>query len=368
MALILQRTPPLSEQVYERLREFIFRSQSGRRLESERQLCVRFGVSRPTVRAALARLEEEHLVERKHGEGTFIAQRTSGRLVKLLFFHQSDGLRHDRHVYGRCLRAMESVLGEAGHRITIVGTPKPREQTAPPIENVREGDRADMLVTLGIMDSKYIAGLGEFAVPIVAVDYDAATPYADSVAFDTFGAGLVLTEHLISLGHERIMFMGIHRGLAPFGPKPEADSLRLRAGFECAMQENGLVVRPEWHRVADINFTEPAAELVRGLLGKEPRPTAFVCRLSTHALAVIGAIEDMGLEVPGDVSVACFAQDEEVPKGQRAMTTVAVRMEDMGSEAGRMILSRLQRGDSPRLRIAIPGELLIRGTTGKPRR
>ena len=247
----------------------------------------------------------------------------------------------------------------------FVETPKPKEQVAPPVENVREGGTADMLVTLGIMDSEYISGLAEFGVPIVAVDYDAATMYADAISFDSFGAGLMLTEHLVSLGHKRIAYIGVHRGMAPFGPKPEGDSLRLRAGFECAMQEHGFSVKRDWDQVADINFVEPAAELASGLLKRSPRPSAFVCRLPAHALAVIQAAEDMGLKVPEDVSVACFGQ-EEVPKGRRAVTTVMVKMNEMGREAGRVILSRLERGEGPRLRIAIPGRLVVRSTTGGP--
>lgn len=364
---MLLRNPPLCEQLYDRIREFIFRSPPGKRLESERSLATRFSVSRPTVRCALAKLEEEGLVERRQGEGTLIAQRTSGRLVKVLFFHKREGLKKDDHVYARCLREIEAVLREGGHRTVIVETPKPKEQVAPPAENVREGGTADMLVTLGIMDSEYIRGLAEFGVPIVAVDYDAATTYADAIAFDSFGAGLTLTEHLVSLGHKRIAYLGIHRGMAPFGPKPEGDSLRLRAGFECAMQEHGFGVRRDWDLVADINFTGPAGDAARKLLEQSPRPSAFVCRLPAHALAVIKAAEDIGLGVPEDLGVACFGQEEEVPKNQRALTTVTVNMEEMGREAGRVILSRLESGEGPRLRIAIPGSLLVRNTTGRPR-
>ncbi len=59
------------------------------KLPSEVELMARFAVSRVTVRLALGRLEEENIVERKQGKGTYVA----GKQVR----HTLDALRsfHD---------------------------------------------------------------------------------------------------------------------------------------------------------------------------------------------------------------------------------------------------------------------------------
>ena len=49
------------------------RWQPGERLPSEAELCSHFGLSRTTVRQALARLEQEGMVTRRKGFGTFVA-------------------------------------------------------------------------------------------------------------------------------------------------------------------------------------------------------------------------------------------------------------------------------------------------------
>jgi DNA-binding GntR family transcriptional regulator len=54
------------------------RWRTGERLPSEPAICAQFGVSRTTVRQALAALESEGLVRREKGRGTFVGERRSG--------------------------------------------------------------------------------------------------------------------------------------------------------------------------------------------------------------------------------------------------------------------------------------------------
>lgn len=62
-------------EVRERLRELIDGLPQGDMMPSERQLSERFGVSRPTLRAAIDDLTRDDLLTRSHGRGTFIKRR-----------------------------------------------------------------------------------------------------------------------------------------------------------------------------------------------------------------------------------------------------------------------------------------------------
>lgn len=87
---------PLYEVISRDLAEQISsgRLKPGQQLESETNLAVHYGVSRMTVRQALGRLEADDLVARRHGSGTFVAEkrgikRQSNRLAP---FHEELGL------------------------------------------------------------------------------------------------------------------------------------------------------------------------------------------------------------------------------------------------------------------------------------
>lgn len=64
---------------------------SGTRRPSEPEMCEHFGLSRTTVRQALARLEQRGLIERLEGQGTFVQRTEAG----LWLLQSSEGFFQD---------------------------------------------------------------------------------------------------------------------------------------------------------------------------------------------------------------------------------------------------------------------------------
>ncbi|TML70619.1 MAG: GntR family transcriptional regulator [Actinobacteria bacterium] len=88
------------------------RWKAGLRLPSELDLCEHFGVSRTTVRQALARLEQEGLISRRKGHGTFVQESRprSWLLQSSAGFFQEEETRTGRRVSSQVRRAERCVL------------------------------------------------------------------------------------------------------------------------------------------------------------------------------------------------------------------------------------------------------------------
>lgn len=76
----LRNARPLPAQLADRLRERIADGhwEPGHRLPSEQELATEYGVSRPTVRSAVARLVDSGVLRVRHGSGTFVTSHTAG--------------------------------------------------------------------------------------------------------------------------------------------------------------------------------------------------------------------------------------------------------------------------------------------------
>ena len=86
-------------------RSLVERGQPGDPLPSEAELCERFSVSRMTVRQALAELTTEGLVERRRGQGTFVANRPVHRRPGLFLSFTEEMERRGAQASSRLLSA-----------------------------------------------------------------------------------------------------------------------------------------------------------------------------------------------------------------------------------------------------------------------
>ncbi len=81
-AMLIHRNgdTPLYRQIAEILRDRIQSGvfEPGSRIPTEHELCDRFGVSRISIRQALAELANDHLLEKRQGSGTYVSRATAG--------------------------------------------------------------------------------------------------------------------------------------------------------------------------------------------------------------------------------------------------------------------------------------------------
>jgi DNA-binding LacI/PurR family transcriptional regulator len=135
---------------------------------------------------------------------------------------------------------------------------------------------------------------------------------------------------------------------------------RRRGGYQSACEEAGL----DWPGVPFYEVARNSREAGRkaghALLGRSPRPTAILTNTDVLALGVLDAAADLGLEVPGELSVVGFSDSAAEEAG---LTTIRQAKQEIGETAGRLLLSG---GTSEAERLLFPHELIVRSSTAPP--
>ena len=155
------------------------------------------------------------------------------------------------------------------------------------------------------------------------------------VGIDDGRAARDAVEHLISLGHTRIAHM---RGGGSFDIDFEVPRIRGEAFLE-AMGSAGLAVREDWQAFGDFRFGTSYAAARALLEDPGDRPTAVFCSSDEMAFGVLQAARELGIHVPGELSVIGIDDHEfAAPMG---LTTIRQDPGEQGAFAADLLLGEL---------------------------
>ena len=219
--------------------------------------------------------------------------------------------------------------------------------------------RVDGLLIVGAVDEAVIRLLSESHRAFVLVDYHLPGEDLETVVTNNLRGGRSATEHLLSLGHRHIAFVG--------GTPLDRGNFHERLqGYRDALESAGIAYREELVRGGQIVGGHDAA---LDLLDAHPEITGIVACNDANALAAMGGFRTRGLKVPEDVSVIGF---DDIPAAQEAwppLSTMRVDKVAMGRKAAQRLLQKLEEGDaSAPHQIVFPAELVIRSSTAAPRK
>lgn len=169
-------------------------------------------------------------------------------------------------------------------------------------------------------------------VPTVLVDCYAADSAAPVFVPDDEQGGRDATAHLLAHGHRRIAFLNGSEAL-------DASHRRL-AGYRSALEGAAVAFDPS---LVTFGSYRPDNGYAHGLeqLGRPDRPTALFCGNDLIAFGAYQAIGELGLSVPGDVSVVGYDNLALGGYFRPPLTTVALPHDAMGYRGMRELLDRL---------------------------
>ncbi len=112
--------------------------------------------------------------------------------------------------------------------------------------------------------------------------------------------------------------------------------------------------------------TEPSAEALRRLLTADPRPTALLCDTDSLAVAALVAARELGLSVPGDLSVVSWDDSDLCRLVRPALSAVRRPLAELGGLAAAMLRDLVAGEDVGDVCASRP-RLVTRGSTGPVR-
>jgi len=257
--------------------------------------------------------------------------------------------------FSEVIRGMEQVAHQKGYSVLLGDTQnsQAREQAYADMLPARQ---ADGLITLLPHVPRLPAPHGSLLVNACEYVTDKSV---SSVYIDNVRAASTAVNHLTTLGHRDIAFIG--------GPRERRICSDRQKGYERALREAGLRLNPSLVVGGDFSF-ESGARAVESLIAGRRQFTAVFCANDEMAIAAMTSLKGHGLRVPQDVSVVGFDDIRFARYADPPLTTVAQPKNQIGGEAMSMLLEILEDPRTPPRKRVLPAELVIRDSTARRRK
>lgn len=347
---------------------------AGQRLPSLRELADELDIERSVIRTAIQTLEREGLILRppncratirgiddaSDGRGRRLeGDRKLSQFVALLM---GRGEVRDEVESGqqRIFWGVNQTLQKSGYHTVFVDL-----EDAGLFENsAMGGDAAYLQYALdqgfgGVVyycsmlnvDRKVLRAVNRQA-PLVLMDRKLPGIDADYVGVTNYRGTYEAVQYLIGLGHTRIAYVT--------RVEPITTVHERVWGYRDAMSECLSGVYAEM--TIPVKGPDEAWPIFEAVLRMPPdgRPTAFVCLNDVTAERVAKRMADAGLRVPDDISIVGFDNVVTTLFGGVGLTTIAQPLEQIGAEAGRLLLRRLKERNAPTEEFECPTQLIVR--------
>lgn len=237
------------------------------------------------------------------------------------------------------VRGMHEVLEARGYPSFLTGTTRSVQQEEANV-NLLVDQRVEglLLATRGTqLGDDFLLKILGHKIPLVTIGRHKALPLADNVTADHKTGAAQMVDHLISLGHRKIAFIG--------AASDEAAKLRRYLGYRDALKKNRISLNPDWVIGPELGpafATESDGHAgFQQLMRLKNRPTAVFARNDFAAIGALRAAHELGLSVPEDIAIGGF---DNIPLAEYItppLSTVEQPIVEQGRRAAEFLLERM---------------------------
>ncbi len=375
------------------------------KLPSEIELATQYGVSRGTVTKALDMLVQHGVLYRRRPQGTFVASSVTKQVVREApQAEYADVSRLSGYTppvvglimpyvtsifLGSIILGISTIMRTASFALSFAYSENDCGLEQYHIEQfLRQGvagmlifpgdhsveERAGQFVSVGELERiETLRMLQRRNVPFVLMDRYVPEVTCDYVVCDDVTAGYAATQHLFSLGHQRIGFVTMDCAMT--------SGANRYLGYIQSLRENKQPVREHLilQALSQANpLSMPDSDppsflaqrdrtLLAAYLRQPERPDAIVAMNDYLALHILQTAESLGIDVPGELALVSCGSGDLGMYLRVPLTSIVQPAGEMGRQSAHILLDRIAQRSSKTRQVVLPVSLVVRKSCGAER-
>ncbi|QMV43945.1 LacI family DNA-binding transcriptional regulator [Cohnella cholangitidis] len=218
------------------------------------------------------------------------------------------------------------------------------------------------LIGVGLISNQLLLDIRNWGVPFVLIDHEDPLIPSDVLFMNNYECSRRIANYLAGIGHARFQFVGNIRYSHSFYDR--------WLGFRSILEESNIPLNQNAELLAlegdnRSEITDNLHKILKKMQENGELPTSFVCANDSLAICVMTVLTRLGVDVPSMCSVTGFDDIEDAVLAQPSLSTVHVNKEALGYRAVEMLLRRVGHPDSPKEKILLTGDFILRDSTGK---
>ncbi len=259
--------------------------------------------------------------------------------------------------YAELARVIENCADLYGYTLILGNSEQDAQRELRYVRTFLDRQADGLFLISGSSSDELMALFSEIAIPFILLDRRINyAPNAYLLATDGVAGAVMVTNHLLSLGHRKIA--------ALCGPS-EMPSERAKGYIE-SMRQAGL--EPVLHHSADFD-RQSSYDLAKAIIARPDRPSALFATFDLAGISALRAAADCGIRIPQDMAVVGYDNIQEGQYATPRLTTVAQPTEDLGTLATQHLIGlvegKIERTFGMRL---ITPKLVVRESCGQIQR
>ncbi|MBN3883522.1 MULTISPECIES: LacI family DNA-binding transcriptional regulator [unclassified Nostoc] len=241
--------------------------------------------------------------------------------------------------YAEVVEGIEKIAKPAGLSVLLSASHRDFEQEMAAIDTFHRRRVDGILIADSRISKQHTKQLTQIAVPTVLINSQTEdqSEIFHSVAIDDRLGAKLATEHLISLGHTAIGYLGV-------GDRSRSNKQRLE-GYQMALAEAGIPQNTDWVSISDeydirTSDVNTGQNMLSKLLAAEV--TGIFCYNDMVAIGALLACQELGILVPRNLSIVGFDGIALGGYVTPALTTISQPMLEIGGYAMQMLLDLIE--------------------------